>query len=171
MNQRLISGLFLFDWKKPSSPLFIKKRTNKILKNFYSVSLFSACGKMFTRTIFNEMFRFILDNNLLTTIYSDFKPGHYCINRLLSVPHEIYKFFANDVLYLWYYCIFKRTETKLEKIHWLGFSMEDYFSFRFLNKLYLVRKLKKHSSSSTTSEWDKRNPGHCNSKSSPSNSV
>ena len=41
------------------------------------------------------MFRFILDNNLLTTIYSDFKPGHSCINRLLSIPHEIYKLFDN----------------------------------------------------------------------------
>ena len=49
--------------------------------------------------------------------------------------------------------------------------MEDYFSFSFLSKLYLVTKLKKHSSSSTISEWDKRNSGHCNSKNSPPNSV
>lgn len=65
----------------------------------------------------------------------------------------------------------KELKQDLKKIHWLGFSMEDYFSFRFLNKLYLVRKLKKHSSSSTISEWDKRSPRHCNSKSSPPNSV
>ena len=146
MNQRLISGLFLFDWKKPSSPLFIKKRTNKILKNFYSVSLFSTCGKMFTRTIFNEMFRFILDNNLLTTIYSDFKPGHSCINRLLSIPQEIYKFFANDVLYLcnpWYYCIFKRTETRLEKNSLTRLFNGRLFFIQIFKQVIFSQKIKK----------------------------
>ena len=29
----------------------------------------------------------------MSSIQSDFKPGNSCINQLLSITHEIYKFF------------------------------------------------------------------------------
>ena len=39
------------------------------------------------------MFRFFLDNKLITTNQSGFKPGDSYINQLLSITHEIYKSF------------------------------------------------------------------------------
>ena len=39
------------------------------------------------------MLRFFLDNKLITTSQSGFKPGDSCINQLLSITHEIYKSF------------------------------------------------------------------------------
>ena len=39
------------------------------------------------------MFRFSLENNLITPHQSGFKPGDSCINQQLSITHEIYKSF------------------------------------------------------------------------------
>ena len=39
------------------------------------------------------MFRFFLDNKLIATNQSSFKPSDSYINQLLSITHEIYKSF------------------------------------------------------------------------------
>ena len=51
------------------------------------------CGKMFERIIFNEMFRFLIENNFISSNQSGFKPEVSCINQRLSITHKIYKFF------------------------------------------------------------------------------
>ena len=43
------------------------------------------------------MFRFFLDNKLISTNQSGFKPGDSCINQLLSITHEIYKSFDDGL--------------------------------------------------------------------------
>ena len=43
------------------------------------------------------MFTFFLDNKLITTNQSGFKPGDSCINQLLSITHEIYKSFDDEL--------------------------------------------------------------------------
>ena len=39
------------------------------------------------------MFRFFLENKLITPHQSGFKPGDSCVNQLLSITNEIYKCF------------------------------------------------------------------------------
>ena len=51
------------------------------------------CRKIVLRLIFNEIFRFLIENNLISSNQSGFKPGDSCINQLLSITHEIYKSF------------------------------------------------------------------------------
>ena len=51
------------------------------------------CGKIFERLIFNEMFSFSLENNLVSPNQSGFKLGDSCINQLLSITHEIFQSF------------------------------------------------------------------------------
>ena len=41
----------------------------------------------------NEMFEFFVEKKLISSSQSDFKPGDYCINQLLSITHEIYSSF------------------------------------------------------------------------------
>ena len=69
------------------------KGDKQTLKNYRLVSLLPICGKIFERLIFNKMFRFFLDNKLITMNQSGFKPGNSCINQLLSITHLIYKSF------------------------------------------------------------------------------
>ena len=70
-----------------------KKGDKQCLKNYQPVSLLPVCGKIFERLIFNEMFGFLIENNLISSNQSGFKPGDSCINQLLSITHEIYKSF------------------------------------------------------------------------------
>ena len=96
-NQALISGSFPSDWKKANIVPIHKKGNKQTLKNYRLVSLPPICGKIFERLIFNEMFRFFLDNKLISTNQSGFKPGDSCINQLLSITHEIYKSFDDGL--------------------------------------------------------------------------
>ena len=43
------------------------------------------------------MFRFFLDNKLIITTQSGFKPVDPCISQLLSITHKIYKSFYDGL--------------------------------------------------------------------------
>ena len=83
--------------KSPYNDVVHKTGEKQTLKNYRPVSLLPICGKIFERLIFNEMFRFFLDNKLISTNQSGFKPGDSCINQLLSITHEIYKSFDDGL--------------------------------------------------------------------------
>ena len=56
-------------------------------------------GKIFEKTIFNSLFKYFEDNNLLNGNQSGFCPGDFWVHQLLSKTHEIYKAFdANPSL-------------------------------------------------------------------------
>ena len=56
-------------------------------------ALVPICRKIFGKLIFNEMFKFFIENELISPNQSGFKPGDSCINQLLAITHEIYKSF------------------------------------------------------------------------------
>ena len=43
--------------------------------------------------MFNEIFEIFIENKLISSSQSGFKPGDSCINQLLSITHEIYSSF------------------------------------------------------------------------------
>ena len=92
-KEALSTGLFPSNWKKGNIVPIHKKGDKQILKNYRPVSLLPICGKIFERLIFNELFNFLLENNLISPNQSGFKPGDSCINQLLSITHEIYNSF------------------------------------------------------------------------------
>ena len=57
------------------------------------MSLLPVCGKFFERLIYNSLFESFIENELISSNQSGFKPGDSCINQLLSITHEIYKSF------------------------------------------------------------------------------
>ena len=92
-SQCIDTGSFPLEWKKANVVPVHKKGDKQCLKNYRPVSLLPVCGKIFERLIFNEMFGFLIENNLISSNQSGFKPGDSCINQLLSITHEIYKSF------------------------------------------------------------------------------
>ena len=85
LKEALITGLFPSNRKKGNIVPIHKKGDKQILKNYRPVSLLPICGKIFERLIFNELFNFLLENNLISPNQSGFKPGDSCINQLLSI--------------------------------------------------------------------------------------
>ena len=92
-NRFLETGTFPNDWKRGNVVPVFKKGDNKILKNYLPTALLPVCGKTFQKLIFNEMFKFFIENDLISPNQSVFKPGDSCINQLLSITHDIYKSF------------------------------------------------------------------------------
>ena len=65
-----------------------KTNDKRSLNNYRPVS-----GKIFERTIFNDVFAFLENNNLLTPKQSGFRPNNSCVSHLLSIVHSIYSDF------------------------------------------------------------------------------
>ena len=52
-----------------------------------------VAGKKIERVLYDKMYEFFTENNLISPNQSGFKPGDSCINLFLSMTHEIYKSF------------------------------------------------------------------------------
>ena len=80
---------FSSELKKDNVVLIHKKNDKRNVKIYRPVSLLIICDKVFERLIYNVMYNFLSDNNLLYPNQSELRSGDSCINQLLSNNHEI----------------------------------------------------------------------------------
>ena len=85
----LNTGQFGPEWKKGNVAPIQKKDGKQNVKNYRPVLLLPICGKIFERLIYNVMYDFLTENDLLSPNHSGFRSGDSCINQLLSINHEI----------------------------------------------------------------------------------
>ena len=83
-------GKFPQEWKKANVVPGHKDNDKQLVKNYRPISLLPVCGKIFERILYNSLFNFLNQNDLISPAQSGFKPGDSCINQLLSITHEIY---------------------------------------------------------------------------------
>ena len=83
------TGKFPSEWKKGNVIPIHKKDDKQNVKNYCPVLLLPICGKIFERLIYNFMYDFLTENDLLSPNQSGFRSGDSCINQLLSINHEI----------------------------------------------------------------------------------
>ena len=70
----------------------IHKRDDKQnVKNYQPVSLLPIFGKIFERLMYNEIYSFFIENDLISSKQSGFKQADSSINQLLSIIHDIYE--------------------------------------------------------------------------------
>ena len=74
------------------------------MKNYRLVPLLPVFSKIFERIIYNAMFKHYLDNDLIYSTQSSFKPADYCINEFNVITHNIFKGF-DDGLEVAFYLI------------------------------------------------------------------
>ena len=67
-----------------------RKGDKQCMVNYCPVLLLSIYGKIFERLIFNPVFEFLEENNLLSPNQSGFRPNGSCENQLMSIGHSIY---------------------------------------------------------------------------------
>ena len=87
-NHALKAGNFPPNGKKLMLSQFIKNN-KKLIENYRPISLLPVCGKILERIIYNKMFEFFSENELISHNQSGFKPGNLCINQLLCITHDI----------------------------------------------------------------------------------
>ena len=95
-NDCLNEGKFPHEWKKANAVPVHKKGNKQSLKNYRPISLLPICSKIFEQNVYNEMFTFFAENNLISPNQSGFRPGDFCINQLLAITHEIYESFDEE---------------------------------------------------------------------------
>ena len=74
-------GEFPTEWKKANVGPVHKNSDKQILKNYRPVSLLAICGKIFERLIYNRLYEYFIENELISSSQSGFKPGDSCIKR------------------------------------------------------------------------------------------
>ena len=92
-NDCLVNGIFPSVWKKGNIVPVHKENEKQCLNNYQPLSLLPISSKILEQLVFNEMFGFFVENDLISQHQSGFKPGDSCINKLLSITHEIYQLF------------------------------------------------------------------------------
>ena len=75
-------GKFPHEWKKAKAVLVHKKGNKQSLRNCRPISLLPICSKIFEHLIYNEMFTFVTENNLISPNQSGFRPWDSCVNQL-----------------------------------------------------------------------------------------
>ena len=96
LKSRLSKMKFPMEWKEANVVRIRKKNDKQYIKNYGPVSLLLICSKIFERLLFNKLYNFLNENNLLSSNQSGFRPGDSCINQLFSITYEICQFFDND---------------------------------------------------------------------------
>ena len=92
-NDCLNNGKFPHEWKKANVVPVYEKGSKQRLKSYRPISLLPICNKIFERLIYNEMYTFFTENNLISPNQSRFRPGDSCVNQLLAISYEIYESF------------------------------------------------------------------------------
>ena len=62
-----------------------------MVENYRPISLLPIFGKIFEKIIFNRIYNFLLEEDLLNPNQSGFRPSDSCINQLLAITHEIFE--------------------------------------------------------------------------------
>ena len=64
-----------------------------MVENYGPISLLPIFDKIFEKVIFNRIYDFLLEEDLLNPNQSGFRPFDTCINQLLAITHEIFAAF------------------------------------------------------------------------------
>ena len=83
-------SIFPDDWKKGNIVPVYKKNSKQFVNNYRPVSLLPICSKIFEKLIFDSTFHFMIQNSLLNSCLSGFRPNDSCVNQLIFIPHNTY---------------------------------------------------------------------------------
>ena len=73
-----------------------KKYNKQEIKSYHSISLLPVTSTIFERLLHDSMFTFFTEKSLISQNQSEFELSDSCTNQLLSMAHQIYKFFDDN---------------------------------------------------------------------------
>ena len=80
-------------WKRSNIIPVHKKNDKQLVNNYRPISLLPIFGKILEKVIFDRIYGFLLEENLLNPNQSGFRPSDSCINQLLAIAQEIFEAF------------------------------------------------------------------------------
>ena len=83
-NKSLLSGIFLDDWKRARvTPLF-KQGEASDLNNYRPISVISVLAKVFERIVYDQLYNFLSNEDIISTHQSGFRSLHSTVTALLE---------------------------------------------------------------------------------------
>ena len=90
-NKCISSGYFPDEWKLANVTPIFKKGNHQLMSNYRPVSLLSLVSKVFERILYNKLYDYCYEHNILTPKNSGFKKKDSTINQLIHLTHLVYK--------------------------------------------------------------------------------
>ena len=90
-NFSLSSGKVPSIWKEANVTPIFKKDDPSIISNYRPISLLSTIGKVLEKIVHKNLFNFIRDHEILTTLQSGFIPGDSTVNQLVDIYNTFCK--------------------------------------------------------------------------------
>ena len=89
----LETGRFPSNWKKANVLPIHKRRKQADKEKLQTYFTFTYLRKIFEKLIFDTIYEYFCENQLLTPNQSGFRPGDSTVNQLLFITHKIYSAF------------------------------------------------------------------------------
>ena len=94
-EKSIADEVFPSSWKCANVQPVHKKNSRQLKTNYRPISLLPVISKIFEKILFDVTYKFLNENNLITSNQSGFRPNDSTINQLLSITNEIYVNFEN----------------------------------------------------------------------------
>ena len=91
INQSLCTGVFPDKLKIAKVIPLFKKGDESLIENYRPISLFSSISKVFERIVFNQLYKYLDDNNLLFDSQYGFRKHHSTELAAVELIDRIYK--------------------------------------------------------------------------------
>ena len=95
-DNSMAAGKFPSSWKLANVQPVHKKNSRQLKSNYRPISLLPIFSKIFEKIIFDSMYGFLVENELISKHQSGFRPGDSTINQLLAITDEIFQSFENN---------------------------------------------------------------------------
>ena len=80
-------------WKRSNIIPVYKKNDKRLVNDYRPISLLPTFRKIFEKIIFNRIYNFLLEENLLNPNQPGFCSPDSCVNQLLAITYEIFEAF------------------------------------------------------------------------------
>ncbi len=88
-NSSLASGTFPHQWKQANVVPVYKKNDKQNVTNYRPIALLACVSKVFERIVYNKLYAYCEQYNLLTWRNAGFKPMDSTVNQLIVLVHNI----------------------------------------------------------------------------------
>jgi hypothetical protein len=87
-NLSLKTGIFVDAWKKACVLPIYKSGDRRLCENYRPISILPVISKILERSVFDQLYKFLNDNSLLSKYQSGFRPKNSTLTALLQMCDE-----------------------------------------------------------------------------------
>ncbi len=84
-NLSLSTGEFVDDWKNARVTPIYKDGNRQIVGNYRPISVLPIISKIFEKEIFQQLYKYMNENNLISKFQSGFRPGYSTLSALIQM--------------------------------------------------------------------------------------